>query len=256
MSEGPPQLKRAATEFLVIVGGILAAFYVEEFREARGDRALEREYAQQIASDLDDALETVSGGVQLATRRAYAGRVVLTHLSGGPQQTPSHLIIAAYEVALYPIARERRLGRRTTYDEMVTTGNLRTIVDTGLRHSLARYYEEYARIGGRLEDSPEEWRVWVYRLLSPDVILSLSQVVRNDVEGCFSEAEMQDYCSLAIPSEDELRFVRQLQSEAEYARGELHRVVRYQDRQMSDLAGFLEVTTALREELSASGLLR
>lgn len=117
-------LKRSATEFLIIVTGILAAFYVDEFRDARRAEDLEREYASRLAADLEDARENLAIGVSYARQRADAGRAVLAHLAGDVGLAPVPLMVAAYEVNLVPVARERRLGRRTTYDDLVTTGNL------------------------------------------------------------------------------------------------------------------------------------
>jgi hypothetical protein len=244
-------VKRATVEFLVIVTGILAAFSVDEFREARAIRALEREYAQRIASDLDDAAQNLTAGVQSTRQRADAGRALLAHLSGASPLSPPDLVLGAYEVGLFPIARERRLGRRTTYDELVTTGNLRSIGDAGLRQSLARHYEEYTRIGGRLEDRPPGWRTWAYGLLTPDLLEAL-----RGVEGCFTGLARPGHCLLAIPLEDQDRFVQELEADREYALRELRQVVQYQDRQVSDLIGFSEGTAALLNELTASGLTR
>lgn len=250
MAERSSLLKRALVEFLVIVTGILAAFSVEEFRDARDLRAIEREYAHRIAGDVDDALASLGDGMESAHARAEAGRAVLSHLSGVRELAPNQLVVAAYEVALYPISRERRLGRRTTYDELVSSGNLRTIGDAALRQSLARYYEEYNRVGGRLEDRPPGWRVWVYGLLSPSSLGAL-----RGAEGCFAGSLSPVACDIMVPEADAARFVDRLATDHDFARSELNQMVHYQDRQAGDLEEFLEASQAIRRELSTSGLL-
>lgn len=257
MADRKQLLKRGAAEFLIIVTGILTALSVDEFRESRRLAATEQEYLQRLATDLDDSEQSLVAGLAWTKDRAKAGRAVLSYLSGGDDQlTPSQLILASYEVNLVPASAERRLGRRTTYDELLSTGNLVTIRATVVRDALARYYEEYSRIGARLDDAPDGWRNWVRRLLPPDVLLDVDTASSSSMSprGCSFASASDTGCAVVIPAEVELHFARQLMSDAAFATGDLNQLVQYQDRQISDLEGFLVRTTTLRELLKQSGI--
>jgi len=244
-------LRRGAFEFFVIVAGILAAFYVDEFRDARRIAALEEEYAERLQSDLADAVQNLTTGAAWAADRADGGRSVISHLAGEEELAPSALAAAAYGAGLVPIARERRLGRRTTFDELVSTGNLGTIQDTELRDRLARYYEEYARIGGRVEDWPADWRESVGSMLHPDVILALEAD-----RVCRLESATPSECVLSASHLDLARFSQRLAEQHLRFAGELNRIVQYQDRQRDDLLGFLTMTETMLADLRESGLVR
>ena len=251
MADRRQLLKKGAVEFLIIVTGVLAALSVDEYRDAHRQAVIEREYLQRLVADLDDAQTNLARGLAWTKSRARSGRAVLDHLAGVGHLTPTEVILASYEVNLVPASAERRLGRRTTYDELLSTGNLTTIHDSALRDALAQYYEEYSRIGARLDDAPEGWRVWVRRLLPPDVLLEVDASSNPGTTStpCLATSAPEPGCGGPIPAEVQEAFTRQLRTDAAYARGELNQLVQYQDRQATDLEGFMEATATLRKRL-------
>ena len=75
---------RWLAEFLLIVVGVLAALWVDDWREARSDRALEQHLLQDIRDDLARDLSDVRSAMGAAEARA-AGADELLALIGDPE---------------------------------------------------------------------------------------------------------------------------------------------------------------------------
>jgi hypothetical protein len=66
-----------AIDFLIVVVGILLAFQITEWNEARRERAFERDYLERIASELDQSIAAIEYGVGLAEKRAELGEFLV-----------------------------------------------------------------------------------------------------------------------------------------------------------------------------------
>ncbi len=92
------------------------------------------------------------------------------------------------------------------------------------------------------------------RGLSPDVLMRLEGA--EEIRGCFSDAGIRGDCRVDLPLDDQRRFMRRLDADRAYARGELNRIAHYQDRQFSDLREFMEATVVVRAALGRADLER
>ncbi len=245
-------LKRRAFEFLVIVIGILSAFWVEEFRESRSAAADEAAYLARLLTDLDGGVEAMQTGLDWSDSRRAAGRALLDYLEAGVSDlSRTELILASFDVSLVPISAARRLGDRSTYEELLATGSVAVLQEAALREALATYYMEYERVGGRLLEIPQEFRSRSAGLLSPQLANRLR--ARRSTNRCFfSVPQADDSCDVTVGRDEEERFFLGLAEEPEVAWRELSRLVQYQDRQVEDVRGFLARTEALRALLDAS----
>jgi len=128
--------KHAFVEFLIIVVGVLAALGVDEARQWRSDRVLEREY-------LNALLEEVVGDLPwLAAQQGDGPLEWLARLDAGPVEDTVHTLydlrIATFFATLPP--------SRGVFDELTSTGGLLLIRDVELRRAIVAYYGWLAHI--------------------------------------------------------------------------------------------------------------
>ena len=154
---------RLVAEFSVIVLGVTAALVADEWREARQERALERLYNARLSSDL-------TRDVELTRRTVRTGEEVMDRLNrvlftlddpyiaspvprGGEAVVPYDVLQKTDSIGV-DLSRAlnglRRFSHsRSTYDELIATGNIRVLSDHSLREAIAEYYGQ----APRLEDS-------------------------------------------------------------------------------------------------------
>ncbi|MDH3208568.1 MAG: hypothetical protein OEO79_18355 [Gemmatimonadota bacterium] len=161
---------RAATEFLVVMVGILAALAVDDWRQARSDRALEVHLLTSLLADLEDD----RGDAELQVRLVEGHRNAVNHLlalSGHPLAAKGEVYPDTPEAinqslgTLWNIAELQVFD--PTYTEMLSTGSIRLIGDPVLRREIAKYYQ-----------AAEQWLSVPLRQVDPrpDLIRALAEV--------------------------------------------------------------------------------
>ena len=131
---------RAASEFVVIVVGVLVALTFDQWNADRQDRATELGYLTGLASDLRDDVTVYSEIlIPLIDRAALALPEVWAVATGAvpfPRDTLGlvrTVVSSRGAIFSFPI-------RGATYDELVATGNLRLIQSANLRSAVVEYY--------------------------------------------------------------------------------------------------------------------
>lgn len=66
-----------ALDFLIVVVGILLAFQITEWNEARKDRLRERVYLTRIAVELDESISSIRDAIRLAEQRGALGELLI-----------------------------------------------------------------------------------------------------------------------------------------------------------------------------------
>jgi hypothetical protein len=131
-----------ALELVLIVAGVLIALGVDGWIQDRDEQRLERESLELILADLellDEQLEEFLAYQESLQRMAATAHRALT---ASPSIPRADTVAAAF-LALSS-RRTLRLPR-SAYEELVTTGSLRLIRDTGLRRELVRFYQTLSR---------------------------------------------------------------------------------------------------------------
>jgi len=134
-------------EFVVVVVGILVALAVDDWRQARADRALEQHLLTSLIQDLeaDSSDAALQDG---ASRRVFesAARllaVIDSQIAGtSPQSSVQGL---SQHLARLVFLAELEISDGT-YAEMIATGSLRVLRDPDLRRQVSQYYSRGARI--------------------------------------------------------------------------------------------------------------
>ncbi len=130
-----------ALDLFIVVIGVFIGIEVANWNQTRQDRQEERRYYGQLLVDLRGDLETFS----LAERRAdafdEAAQLVIDRLGGkdSPQASPGRMAVAIHKAGWIYIP----YASRGTYNELVSTGNLRLLRNSQLKAEIANYYATF-----------------------------------------------------------------------------------------------------------------
>jgi hypothetical protein len=120
-----------AIDFVIVVLGVFIGLQVQDWNTARQDRARGADYSTRLTADLRyeawqwEFLIAYYKDVRENAERAIAA------MTDGPPLSDEQFLISAYRASQYNF-NERR---RSTYDELVATGDLRLITDQRLRET-------------------------------------------------------------------------------------------------------------------------
>lgn len=131
-------------ETLIVVIGVFLGIEASNWNQARQDRQEERRYYAQIVVDLRRDLQSLERAEQRSLRYDRAAENVLTAIRSdippglSPAQFAKEVDFAGF---LYLPAPSRR-----TYDELISTGNLRLLRNGAAKDAIAAYYEAFAEM--------------------------------------------------------------------------------------------------------------
>ena len=130
-----------ALDFFIVVLGVFIGIQAASWNQARQDRQEERRYYAQLLVDLRVDLETFSGAERRANRYDEAAQMVLDRLGGKapPQSSPGRMAMAIHQAGWVFIP----YAARGTYNELVSTGNLRLLRNPELKSEIAHYYASF-----------------------------------------------------------------------------------------------------------------
>jgi hypothetical protein len=124
-------------EFFIVVLGVLAALWIENWNGDREDRVLERRYVGSLIADLELDDASIRDAMEYAEHVANNGRSVLKSIedrqfTGTPEDFVRSVNLTAY--LRYPTYS------RSTINDLMATGNLRLLQSETVRDSIAAYY--------------------------------------------------------------------------------------------------------------------
>ncbi len=164
-----PQMKigKWSGEFVLIVLGVLAALALEDWRELRNDRELERHFIQGIKDDVLSDLLDLNSALAASESRVVAADDILHLLQDGAAGVVSGSVVGVDVGKIFDEIRSRHptgstppgealvlLGNlqrfdtaQITFNEATASGALGVIRDTSLRSEIANYYVNANRWG-------------------------------------------------------------------------------------------------------------
>lgn len=127
-----------AIDFLIVVAGILLAFQITEWNEARRERAFERNYLERIASELDQSIAAIEYGIGLSEQRAKLGELLVASVDDPDivRAEPGRFILAVLTGG-YTYSPPVRAH---TFEEMKSSGDLDLFRDKALLTDLTEFY--------------------------------------------------------------------------------------------------------------------
>ena len=146
MSEDRTEMwRRLGLEFIAIVLGVLVALAVDDWRQSRADRELEKHLLTSLRADLeadeDDAkfqqeaeqkLRDAVDHILAVVDNPLAPATVRNNATGN--EIDASLCLLKYRLELEV--------SKSTFSEMLATGSLKVIQNTDLRKQIAKYYTE------------------------------------------------------------------------------------------------------------------
>jgi len=146
--------KRAATEFIVIAGGVFAGLAADGWQEGRRNRAAEDAHLVDLRRDLAhdmDEFEIVLASIRSSERAAEeVGNAVAGRPIGYPDSLQLPIAVEQAGWLYLPVVASH------TYDEMLSTGDLRLLQNRQLKQQLSVYYS-LARSNAQWHEDLRRW---------------------------------------------------------------------------------------------------
>jgi hypothetical protein len=231
-----------AVDLVILIVGVFLGIQVSNWNQDRSDRAQGREYRDQIYLDLE------SNQRDLAFRMHYDGQLLghaeaaLAALDEPVTDRPGNFIISAYEASNHipqPV-------RRSTYDEVLTSGKASYLGDKMLKERITNYYVGMATMQ-RLFDNIPPYREAIRSALPFDVqsrvMKDCPEVLETDKYGSVTPRLAEDCRSsmdprLAQRVAAEVRTIPNLRWALNGAAADLHNKI-LNARKLSEEAGRL-----------------
>jgi hypothetical protein len=127
-----------ALDFQIVVVGILIAFQITEWNEARRERALERDYLERIVAELDQSIEAMEDSIVTARGREELGQFLMQSVDEPDivRADPGRFIFAVLTGG-YTYSPDVRAH---TFEEIKSTGDLGIFRDKALLVDLTEFY--------------------------------------------------------------------------------------------------------------------
>ena len=157
-------IPRLAAEFFVIVIGVLVALGVDSWASSRDDRVLESDYLARLLEDARYDLAEFAFVDSIAKLGAAASQQ-LTQLDVIDTLSASRLVAAAFVAANTRVADPSR----TTFQELINSGQIELIRSPEVRRALASYDRTINELAGAWNTFAPEWRRWLAARVPFDV---------------------------------------------------------------------------------------
>lgn len=127
-----------ALDFLIVVVGILLAFQITEWNEARKDRLREGVYLTRIAVELDESIASIRDAIRLAEQRGTLGELLIRAADDPDvvRADPGRFVFALLKGG-YTYSPDIR-GH--TFEEIKSVGALGVLRDEQVRFELTEFY--------------------------------------------------------------------------------------------------------------------
>jgi hypothetical protein len=181
-----------AVDLVILVLGVFLGIQVNNWNQARLDRAEGREYRDRLYFDLESDQRDIAFRMQYYGQVLAHARAALAALDRPVSDDPGAFIIHAYEASNHiPQAI-----RHFTYDEIVASGKAEFLGDRMLRERIANYYVGLATMQ-RLFDNVPPYRETIRSVLpfsaQAQVLKDCPEVLQTDKFGSVTP-RLSDRC--------------------------------------------------------------
>ena len=147
--------RQTATEFVIIVVGVLAALAVDEWRSERNDRQIEAEYLFRLRTDIQADIENFIEFERIFETKASFLQSLLDNTIDSDYLDDTHRLMAASVYSSYMALPD---SVSTTFDELQSTGRLALIQDLAQRDALSKYYSGFNHISAIFSKPDSNYR--------------------------------------------------------------------------------------------------
>ena len=159
--------QQTATEFVVIVVGVLAALAVDQWRDERNDSKTEVEYLSRLRIDVEADIEQFYSFEQILETKA---RLLQSLLDDTINSEFAHDPRSLMEAVQYSSFIALPDSVSTTFDELLSTGHLALIQDVSLRDALSKYYSGFNHITAILSEPSGDYRRLLWGTVSGAIL--------------------------------------------------------------------------------------
>lgn len=200
-------LRYAIGEIFLVVIGILIALQVNNWNENRKSAKESKIFLNRLTEDL------LTENTVLQERADYYA-LVQTHakkivkmLSSPPDSLDEQFVISAYQASQQWMYR----NVRDTYDELISTGNIKLIPDEGLRKRIGMYYDE-TDVYMRIWYDQTDYRELARSCIPYDVQKKIQQAceIWTDMDQQIGGNELIENCSPDLSKEEIEKSLTQL----------------------------------------------
>lgn len=143
-----------ALDFLIVVVGVFVGLQVNNWNEARADRALEQEYLVRLYEDMNGSLKDYAENDGWDTTRIESQGLVLSALRAGVLKAEDRETFAR---GLVFVGSHNPIRRRWgTVEELKSTGNIAVIRNMELRELIAATDGDYLRADRVVSESIQQ----------------------------------------------------------------------------------------------------
>ena len=203
---------RLVGEFFLIVIGVLVALMVEAALESRADDSLRDEYIARIENDIAADKEAIENRIDFFTDvQSFSNDVLVWSKTERP--VDQDLLLASFYAAeIWPF-----ITIVSTYEDLLSTGNIRLLEDIDLRMGLSSYHNK-ANTSRNGWNPSEDYREIIRGVIPTDI---QSQIRQNcpTTDNLDEEPTGFPPCTLSGVDYDELsRLFRPLQGDVQFQR--------------------------------------
>ena len=126
-------------EISVVVVGLMLAFQLDRWWEARGERAQESEYIARLIDDIESDVPKIQYAIDLATMRKNMADLLM-EVTVDPEAATRNPVFFVAAVQQSAFTYSPNLAAHT-FEDMRSTGNLRLLRDPQIKKALYSYYD-------------------------------------------------------------------------------------------------------------------
>lgn len=238
-----------AVDLVILIVGVFLGIQVNDWNQSRLDRQKGSDYRQRLAVDIAaNNRDFARRKVYYSTVRAFA-RNALAALDRPVQADPAAFLVNAYQATQIIPSKLRR----STYDEILATGNLENLGDAALRERVVNFYTGVDTVQVTLSNVPEyreHIRAMMPTVAQEAVRTQCPEDISFDDEGNTSTI-LPTHCAIKIDPAEALRdagVVRSIPS----LRDDLNRLIADLDVKMSLTDNALKLSSKVRRQVIAA----
>ena len=186
-----------AIEFIVVVSGVVIGFAVTGWAEDRNERQRAAQYIERLAADMEENESRYLRSRAFRSDVRLFGLEALSYASGETEPADPWRVVLAYFNAGQAGGSQLVTA---TYNELIATGELRLLPQSGLRAQLSSYYSQQilTRITDELPDFRKSVR-GIIPIVLQDYIWANCYETTNGRDQAFLECEAPDVMAAAMP---------------------------------------------------------
>ncbi len=190
-----------ATELVIVIIGVFIGMQVSNWNEERETAQKGVVFTERLTDDLRKEAWAYESLINYSRQTNANQRRVLDAMAGDIELSDEQFVISAYRATQY-----KDFNRyRSTYDELVSTGNIGLVTDQTLRESAVSLFTtnflEQIMLQTRVSEYRRLFRESVSAPVQQALLLRCGDRITTELDYASIEAELDYPCALDLPPE-------------------------------------------------------